>query len=87
MNSSQQTQPSTLEQYKHKDNDEIDLLDLLDTILDSKWMIIGISFICGLLALAYALFSTPIYQANAMIQVEQNQGGNNEGLLDKKLQI
>ena len=75
MNSSQNTPSSTLEQ--HKDNDEIDLLALLDTILDAKWLIAGITILCTALALAYAMFSTPIYQANTMIQVEQNQGNNN----------
>ena len=75
MNSSQNTPSSTLEQ--HKDNDEIDFLALLDTILDAKWLIAGITILCTALALAYAMFSTPIYQANTMIQVEQNQGNNN----------
>ncbi|NLP32365.1 MAG: tyrosine protein kinase, partial [Oligella ureolytica] len=75
MNSSQNTPSSTLEQ--HKDNDETDLLALLDTILDAKWLIAGITILCTALALAYAMFSTPIYQANTMIQVEQNQGNNN----------
>lgn len=75
MNSSPNTPSSTLEQ--HKDNDEIDFLALLDTILDAKWLIAGITILCTALALAYAMFSTPIYQANTMIQVEQNQGNNN----------
>lgn len=75
MNSFQNTPSSTLEQ--HKDNDEIDFLALLDTILDAKWLIAGITILCTALALAYAMFSTPIYQANTMIQVEQNQGNNN----------
>lgn len=71
MNPTQHSQSSTLE--RPHDNDEIDLLDLLDTILEGKWLIAAITIVFTFFALAYALLSTPIYQANTMIHVEQNQ--------------
>lgn len=62
---------------KPQDNDEIDLVAILDIILDAKWLIAAITAVCLALAVAYAIFSTPIYSANTLIQVEQNQGNNN----------
>lgn len=62
---------------KRQDGDEIDLAAMLNIILDNKWLIMTITAICFLLALAYSIFSTPIYSANTLIQVEQNQGNNN----------
>ncbi|MCK1793681.1 polysaccharide biosynthesis tyrosine autokinase [Pseudomonas violetae] len=57
------------------DDDSIDLLALFGTLIDSKWIIIGITaFFCAI-GVAYALLSTPVYQANALVQVEQKKGG------------
>lgn len=57
------------------DDDDIDLLALFGTLIDSKWIIIGITaFFCAV-GVAYALLSTPIYQANALVQVEEKKGG------------
>lgn len=57
------------------DDDDIDLLALFGTLIDSKWIIIGITaFFCAM-GIAYALLSTPIYQANALVQVEEKKGG------------
>lgn len=75
MTASSQNNTPTL--AKQNDNDEIDLIAILDTILDAKWLIGIITAVCVLLAIAYAMFSTPIYQANTLIQVEQNQSNTN----------
>jgi tyrosine-protein kinase Etk/Wzc len=57
------------------DDDSIDLLALFGTLIDSKWIIIGITaFFCAI-GVAYALLSTPVYQANALVQVEEKKGG------------
>ena len=62
-------------QEHREDDDEVDLLALLGTLIDSKWIIIGITaFFCAL-GVAYALLATPIYQANALVQVEEKKGG------------
>jgi tyrosine-protein kinase Etk/Wzc len=52
------------------ENDEIDLRQLLGTLVDHKWWIIGITGLFFAVAAAYALLSTPIYRADAIVQVE-----------------
>ncbi|HGY6658879.1 TPA: polysaccharide biosynthesis tyrosine autokinase [Escherichia coli] len=56
-----------------KDNEEIDLGRLIGEIIDHRKIIISITALFTLIGIVYALFSTPIYQANALIQVEQKQ--------------
>ena len=52
-------------------DDEIDLSELFGTISDHKWLIGTITGIFVLLAIAYAMLTTPIYQATSVVQVEQ----------------
>ena len=78
MTASSQNNPPSLAQ--HNDNDDIDFMAILDSILDAKWLIGIITAVCLLLAIAYAMFSTPIYQSNTLIQVEQNQSGANPAM-------
>jgi len=52
-------------------DDEIDLGELLGTLTDHKWLIIVVTSIFFVVSVAYALLATPIYQANAVVQVEQ----------------
>lgn len=56
------------------EGDEIDLGRLLGELIDYRKLIIAVTAIFTLLAVLYALLATPIYQANALIQVEQRQG-------------
>ncbi|EPJ7999006.1 polysaccharide biosynthesis tyrosine autokinase [Klebsiella pneumoniae] len=56
-----------------KDNEEIDLGRLIGELIDHRKIIISITALFTLIGIVYALFSTPIYQANALIQVEQKQ--------------
>ncbi len=51
-------------------NDEIDLAALLGTLLDHKWLIGAVTAVGFALGVAYALLAAPVYQANAMVQVE-----------------
>ncbi|RYA60229.1 tyrosine-protein kinase, partial [Enterobacter cloacae complex sp. 2DZ2F16B1] len=57
-----------------KDSDEIDLGRLIGELIDHRKLIISVTALFTLIALVYALFATPIYQADALIQVEQKQG-------------
>lgn len=54
--------------------DEIDLGRLVGELIDHRKLIIAITALFTLVALLYALFATPIYQADALLQVEQKQG-------------
>ncbi|MFY8327037.1 polysaccharide biosynthesis tyrosine autokinase [Pseudoalteromonas sp. ZZD1] len=53
---------------------EIDLMALLGALLDRKFFIIAITAVFMFVGVVYAVFSTPIYQATAMIQVEDSSG-------------
>ncbi|OOG37798.1 polysaccharide biosynthesis tyrosine autokinase [Rhodanobacter sp. C05] len=52
-------------------DDEIDLGALLGTLNDHKWLIGIVTGIFFMISTAYALLATSIYQANAVVQVEQ----------------
>lgn len=56
------------------DSDEIDLGRLLGELIDHRKLIISVTAVFTLLAILYALLATPIYQSDALIQVEQKQG-------------
>ena len=58
------------------DSDEIDLGRLIGELLDHKKLIVAVTGLFTFLAIFYALFATPIYQADALIQVEQKQGNS-----------
>ncbi|HEX7339850.1 MAG TPA: polysaccharide biosynthesis tyrosine autokinase [Rhodanobacteraceae bacterium] len=51
-------------------DDEIDLRELLGTLWDRRWLIGIVTGIFLVVSLAYAILATPVYQANAMVQVE-----------------
>ncbi len=53
---------------------EIDLLPLIGALLDRKLLIVSVTALFMLVGIAIAIFSTPIYQATAMIQVEEKGG-------------
>ncbi|RLM16397.1 tyrosine-protein kinase Wzc, partial [Brenneria goodwinii] len=55
-------------------SDEIDLGRLLGTLLDNRWLIIGVTAVFAIIGILYATLATPIYRADALIQVEQNTG-------------
>jgi uncharacterized protein involved in exopolysaccharide biosynthesis len=60
------------------EEDEIDLLELWNTLWKGKWFIIGFTFICTIIAVAYALLATPIYKAEVLlapVEEESSQGG------------
>lgn len=56
-------------------NDEIDLGKLFGTLIDHRWLIIGFTVFCSFIGVAYALLATPIYKADALIQVEEKSSG------------
>ncbi|MGR5193484.1 polysaccharide biosynthesis tyrosine autokinase [Vibrio rotiferianus] len=56
-------------------DDEIDLGKLFGILIDAKWLIIGVTLVFATLGIAIALLSTPIYKADALIQIEQKSSG------------
>ena len=55
-----------------QDDDEIDLGELLATLVDSKWLIAFITVVVLIIGTAKALIDKPVYKADAMLQVEEN---------------
>ncbi|HBR5237674.1 TPA: polysaccharide biosynthesis tyrosine autokinase [Klebsiella pneumoniae] len=68
MNSVTTNKPAT------PDSDEMDLGRLFGELIDHRKLIIAVTTGFTVLAVLYALLATPIYQADALVQVEQKQG-------------
>jgi tyrosine-protein kinase Etk/Wzc len=59
--------------------EETGLLKLLDVVLDNLWLIAVVTAAAIALGAAYMFVSTPIYEANNLIQVEESKPGNVAG--------
>lgn len=57
-------------------NDEIDIGRLVATVVEARWWVLGITAAFALCAAVYTLFATPIYSADALVQIEQNTGNS-----------
>lgn len=55
------------------ESDDIDLGKLVGELIDHRKLIISITALFTLIAIIYALFATSVYQADAMVQVEEKQ--------------
>ncbi|MDE1167874.1 MAG: polysaccharide biosynthesis tyrosine autokinase [Pseudomonas sp.] len=52
------------------DANEIDIFSLIGTLIDHKWLIGAMTGICMLAGVTYAVLARPVYQVNALVQVE-----------------
>ncbi|MBE8578479.1 polysaccharide biosynthesis tyrosine autokinase [Vibrio sp. OPT18] len=68
------TQAPQQSHSSHPDN--IDLGKLLGILLDGKWLIILTTFTFTMFGIAIALFSTPIYKADTLLQIEEKSSGS-----------
>lgn len=68
---SNKAQPSP----QNSDADMIDIGKLIGILVDARWFIIVVTSILTIIGVAYALLATPIYKADALIQVEQKSSG------------
>ncbi len=57
----------------HEETDEVNLLEYWDIIVDSRWLIAGVTALAVALGGAYALFAPPVYESNLLVQVEDSQ--------------
>lgn len=57
-------------------SDDMDIGRLLGILIDHKWMITGITAVFAVVGVIYALLATPIYRADALVQVEQASPSN-----------
>ncbi|MCS3429782.1 polysaccharide biosynthesis tyrosine autokinase [Klebsiella sp. BIGb0407] len=68
------TTKNTQKQNPSSGENELDLGRLLGDLIDHRKLIIGVTLLSTACALVYALFATPVYQADTLIQVEQKKG-------------
>jgi tyrosine-protein kinase Etk/Wzc len=52
-------------------DDEIDLGRLFGLLVDHKWLILAVTLLFALGGIVYAILATPIYQGDALVQVER----------------
>ena len=76
MNLSQPPQPLLSSgEIRNSQDDEINLIDLLDVVLDGRWLIAVITVLVLFAGVGYAVLSTPIFEANTLVQVEETKAG------------
>ena len=63
-------------QKSHSKDDEIDLRQIWDVLSFNKYKIIASGGVGLLLALVYVLVASPVYEANALVQIETNKQNN-----------
>ena len=74
----------TTQQAKQRLNvasDEIDLGKLFALLIDGKWIILFTTVIFAIAGIAFSLLSTPIYKADALIQIEEKSSGGMSALV------
>ncbi len=64
----------TIKQSRQAD-DEIDLGKLFGIILDAKWLILCTVVLFSIIGVGVAILSTPVYKADALIQIESKSSG------------
>ena len=62
-----------VESDSSSDNDEIDLIELINTLVREWKTIFGIMLLCTAIALAYALYSKEIFKAETLIAPAQEE--------------
>ncbi|PSU74268.1 polysaccharide biosynthesis tyrosine autokinase [Photobacterium phosphoreum] len=70
MSITQNSQPNT-----SSGTDEVDIGKLFGILIDNRWLIIITTFIFAVVGIGYALLATPIYKADALIQIEAKSSG------------
>ncbi len=71
-------------------DDEVHLSEYFDILIDRKWWVAAVTAAAVALGLAYAVLSTPVYQSNLLVQVEDTTPdakgflGDVSGLFDVK---
>ncbi|SFP63726.1 tyrosine-protein kinase Etk/Wzc [Variovorax sp. PDC80] len=54
------------------DDDAFRVSEYLDILIDRRWLVAAITGVAVALGMAYAMLSTPVYQSNLLIQVEDS---------------
>lgn len=65
-----------------EDGEMFDLRDLVDTLIEGRWIIAAVTAAALLVSLVYLWVAAPIYQADGLVQVELRQKGLDAALGD-----
>ncbi|MDC7251899.1 LPS O-antigen chain length determinant protein WzzB [Wohlfahrtiimonas chitiniclastica] len=55
-----------------QNNDEIDLFELVATLWRGKWLIVGVTFVCTVIAIIASLMMTPVYKVKSVLKPVNN---------------
>lgn len=64
------------------DDEELNIGELIATFLEYKWLIAAVTGLVSLLGVLYILLATPIYRADALLQIEDKKNGGLTALKD-----
>ncbi|PKH03430.1 tyrosine-protein kinase [Psychromonas sp. MB-3u-54] len=68
-------QSASVRKQNSNNSDDINLGKLVGVLLDGKWFVVLVTAMFMAVGIVYALSLTPIYQADALVQIEQKGGG------------
>lgn len=71
MNALQQSIPPS--QSFDSNEDGINFAEYFDIVVDNRWLILAITVLALGLGFAYALFASPVYESNLLVQVEDSE--------------
>lgn len=63
----------TPDNFQMDDDEGLDLGEIIGTLIENKWLIISITITTVMIGLIKAFLAVPIYQADAMLQVESRR--------------
>ena len=64
-------------------DDEIHLLDLIQTLGEEKWLLFGLPFVCACITAVISLYIPPMYTAKATFVVPDRQSSSASAVLDQ----
>lgn len=64
-------------------DEELDLSTYLNTIIDNRWLIVGMALMITLLGAAYAFLAKPVYEASMLVQVEEDSPNQAKNLVSE----
>ena len=64
-------------------DDEIDLLGLIQTLGEEKWLLLGLPSLCACIAAVISLYIPPMYTAKATFVVQDKQSSSASAVLDQ----
>jgi capsular polysaccharide biosynthesis protein len=64
-------------------DDEIDLLGLIQTLGEEKWLLFGLPFVCACITAVFSLYIPPMYTAKATFVIPDKQSSSASAALDQ----